>query len=58
MDQAREATAAAIGAIRDGVAFAVVAGNWRARLVYPKDGILAMADEGTKRTGWPPTSRR
>jgi hypothetical protein len=48
MDQAREATAAAIDAIRDGVAFAVVAGNWRARLVYPKDSTLTMADERTK----------
>jgi hypothetical protein len=44
MDQARAATAAAIDAIRDGVAFAVVAGNWRARPVYPKDAALAIAD--------------
>jgi von Willebrand factor type A C-terminal domain/von Willebrand factor type A domain len=48
MDQAREATAAAIDAIRDGVAFAVVAGNWRARPVYPKDRTLAIADAHTR----------
>jgi Mg-chelatase subunit ChlD len=48
MDQAREATGAAIDAIRDGVAFAVVAGNWRARPVYPKDGTLAIADTHTR----------
>jgi hypothetical protein len=48
MDQAREATGAAIDAIRDGVAFAVVAGNWRARTVYPKDGTLAIADARTR----------
>jgi len=48
MAQAREATAAAIDAIRDGVAFAVVAGNWRARLVYPKGRTLAIADAHTR----------
>jgi hypothetical protein len=48
MDQAREATGAAIDAIRDGVAFAVVAGSWRARPVYPKDGTLAIADAHTR----------
>jgi hypothetical protein len=48
MDQAREATGAAIDAIRDGVAFAVVAGNHRARPVYPKDGTLAIADDHTR----------
>jgi von Willebrand factor type A C-terminal domain/von Willebrand factor type A domain len=48
MDQAREATGAAIDAIRDGVTFAVVAGNWRARPVYPKDGTLAIADANTR----------
>jgi hypothetical protein len=48
MIQAREATAAAIDAIRDGVAFAVVAGTSRARPVYPKDGTLAVANETTR----------
>jgi hypothetical protein len=48
MIQAREATAAAIDVIRDGVAFAVVAGSDRARLVYPEDGSLAVADERTR----------
>ena len=50
MDQAREATAAAIDAIRDGVAFAVLAGNWRARSVYPKDRTLAIANAYTRET--------
>ena len=48
MDQAREATGAAIDAIRDGVTFAVVAGNWRARSVYPEDGTLAIAGAETR----------
>jgi len=48
MDQAREATGTALNAIRDGVAFAVVAGNSRARPVYPKDGTLAIADAHTR----------
>jgi hypothetical protein len=49
MDQAREATAAAIDVIRDGVAFAVVAGADRAWRVYPEDGTLAIADAHTRR---------
>jgi hypothetical protein len=48
LDQAREATGTALDAIRDGVAFAVVAGNWRARPVYPKDGTLAIAGAHTR----------
>jgi hypothetical protein len=48
MDQARKATDAAIDAIRDGVAFAVVAGNWRARPAHPEDGTLAVADANTR----------
>ena len=48
MDQACEATGAAIDAIRDGVAFAIVAGNWRARPVYPGDGTLAIANADTR----------
>ena len=48
MIQARGATAAAIDAIRDEVAFGVVAGTNRARPVYPKDGTLTIADERTR----------
>jgi hypothetical protein len=48
MDQARQATAAAIDVIRDGVAFAVVAGDLRAHPVYPADGTLAIADADTR----------
>ncbi|WP_103501303.1 MULTISPECIES: VWA domain-containing protein [unclassified Streptomyces] len=48
MDSAREATAAAIGAVRDGVAFAVVAGTHRATEVYPGDGGLATAGPATR----------
>jgi hypothetical protein len=48
MIQAREATAAAIDVIRDGVAFAVVAGTFRAWPAYPEDGSLAVADERTR----------
>jgi Ca-activated chloride channel family protein len=40
---AREAAAAAIDALRDGVHFAVVAGTDTAREVYPKDGRLIAA---------------
>src|SRR5262249_27000939 len=47
--QAREATAAAIDVIRDGVAFAVVAGAGKAWSLYPKDGTLAIADARTRR---------
>jgi hypothetical protein len=43
MAEAKVATAAAIDAIRDGVSFAVIAGNEKARPVYPPDASLAMA---------------
>jgi len=64
MDQAREATGAAIDAIDDGVAFAVVAGSWRARPVCPP-GSAAMSpttpgrpnSPGPSRTGWRPARR-
>lgn len=46
--QARAATAAAIDVIRDGVAFAVIAGTEVARPVFPVDGSLAVANFGTK----------
>ncbi|MFG2191670.1 VWA domain-containing protein [Streptomyces sp. NPDC048639] len=44
MRHARDATAAAIGTLRDGVAFAVVSGTHRASEVYPGGGRLAVAD--------------
>lgn len=40
--------AAAIDALRDGVRFAVVAGNTRARLVFPHEGLVVTADPRTK----------
>ncbi len=46
--QARAATAAAIDVIRDGVAFAVIAGTEVARQVFPADGTLAVADPATR----------
>jgi von Willebrand factor type A C-terminal domain/von Willebrand factor type A domain len=48
MIQARQATAAAIDAIRDGVAFAVISGTHVASPVYPSDGSLAVADAQTR----------
>ncbi|MEX2981492.1 VWA domain-containing protein [Streptomyces sp. C36] len=48
MRNARDATAAAIDALRDGVAFAVVAGTHQAREVYPAGGRLAVADATTR----------
>ncbi|MFC0600993.1 vWA domain-containing protein [Streptomyces palmae] len=48
MRNAREATAAAIDTVRDGVAFAVVAGTHKAVEVFPGDGRLAVADPTTR----------
>jgi len=48
MRNAREATAAAIDTLRDGVAFAVVAGTHEANEIYPADGGLAIADDSTR----------
>jgi hypothetical protein len=45
---AREATAAAVATLRDGVAFAVVAGTHKALEVYPGGGRLAVADPATR----------
>jgi hypothetical protein len=47
--QARQATSAAIDVIRDGTAFAVVAGAGRAWSLYPKGGGLAIADARTRK---------
>ena len=46
--QARTATSAAVDVIRDGVAFAVIAGTQSARPVFPRDGRLAVADAQTR----------
>ena len=48
MRHAREATAAAIDELRDGVAFAVVAGTHEAVDVYPGNGRLEVADRHTR----------
>ncbi|MET8676329.1 VWA domain-containing protein [Streptomyces sp. NPDC004647] len=48
MRNARDATAAAIGTLRDGVAFAVVGGTHVAREIYPGGGQLATADARTR----------
>jgi hypothetical protein len=46
--QARDAAAAAIDVIRDGVAFAVIAGTDKPWSYYPAGGALAIADAGTR----------
>src|SRR6201996_4771923 len=43
MAEAKTATAAAIDALRDGTSFAVIAGNQKARPVFPPDASLAVA---------------
>src|SRR5690349_11252650 len=48
MRNARDATAAAIDALRDGVEFAVVGGTHVAEEVYPGGGRLAVAGVGTR----------
>ncbi|MEV8564773.1 VWA domain-containing protein [Streptomyces sp. NPDC051322] len=48
MRNARDATAAAIDALRDGTAFAVVAGTHVAKDIYPGNGGLAIADPQTR----------
>ncbi len=46
--EARQATAAAVDVIRDGVAFAVISGTESAHPVFPSDGSLAVADPETR----------
>lgn len=48
LSQARRAAAAAVAALRDGVAFAVVAGTDTARMRYPTEPTLAIASEATR----------
>ncbi|MFD1150748.1 vWA domain-containing protein [Saccharothrix hoggarensis] len=45
---AKQATVAAVEALRDGVRFAVVAGTDTATVVYPRTGSLAVAGPGTR----------
>ena len=47
---ARAATEAAVEVIRDGVAFAVIAGTEKAKAIFPADGRLATADPQTRET--------
>ena len=49
--EARAATAAAVEVIRDGVAFAVIAGNTGAQPVFPADGSLAIASPASQARG-------
>ncbi|MET9111700.1 vWA domain-containing protein [Streptomyces zhihengii] len=48
MRNARDATAAAVDTLHDGVAFAVVAGTHKATEVYPGNGRLAVAGPATR----------
>jgi von Willebrand factor type A C-terminal domain/von Willebrand factor type A domain len=48
IEQARAATAAAVDVIRDGVAFAVIAGTEKAVPIFPLDYGLAIADDQTR----------
>src|SRR5262245_60863806 len=48
IEQARAATAAAVDVIRNGVAFAVVAGTEKALPIFPLDYGLAVADDQTR----------
>ncbi|MFC7882468.1 VWA domain-containing protein [Streptomyces sp. NPDC057376] len=48
MRNARDATAAAIDTLRDGVHFTVIGGTHVAKEVYPGDGLLAVADATTR----------
>lgn len=48
MRNARDATAAAVDALRDGVHFGIVDGTHVAREVYPGGGRLAVADPATR----------
>jgi hypothetical protein len=48
MRNARDATAAAVDTLHDGVAFAVVAGTHVAKEVFPGEGKLAVADDRTR----------
>ncbi|HEX4703319.1 MAG TPA: VWA domain-containing protein [Pseudonocardiaceae bacterium] len=48
LEEAKQATQVAIDTLRDGVEFAIVAGNHWARLVYPENGGLAVVSNSTR----------
>jgi von Willebrand factor type A C-terminal domain/von Willebrand factor type A domain len=48
INSARDATSVAIDHIRDGVAFAVIAGTHSARVAFPSEGGLAIASDETR----------
>jgi Mg-chelatase subunit ChlD len=48
IEQARAATAAPVDVIRDGVAFAVIAGTNKAQPIFPLDYGLTIADDQTR----------
>jgi hypothetical protein len=48
MNEVLRATAVAVNTLRDGVAFALIAGTERARLLYPDDGTMAIVGPRTK----------
>jgi len=54
---AREATAAAVAAIRDGVRFAVLSGDNSARVIYPRTGGLATSSSQTRSEAQQATGR-
>ena len=54
---AREATAAAVAAIKDGVRFAVISGDNSARVVYPPAGGLATSSSQTRSEAQQATGR-
>ena len=45
---AKQATAVAIDTLRDGTAFALIAGNDHARLAFPTDGSMAVANAASR----------
>ena len=54
---ARDATAAAVAAIKDGIRFAVVSGDNSAHVVYPRAGGLATASSQTRAEAQQATGR-
>src|SRR5450756_2859068 len=48
MDEAKKATITAIDTLRDGVAFAIIAGRHNAEMVYPPAGTLVPATGQTR----------
>ncbi|WP_214417314.1 vWA domain-containing protein [Sphaerisporangium fuscum] len=48
INDARKAAQAAIDTLRDGVHFAVIAGNHQAEVIFPGNGRLAPADPGSR----------